>query len=181
MIDVAARFGDNLARLRKGADLSQEELSVRASLHRTEISQLERGLRIARVDTLVKLLARSKSQRRSFSSAWTGALGTCAMGRSWREVPDEGFIQSQRPPQSFIPHRDQTQALRTRASSHQPDPAPATRAQLPIEGPTETPSSHPSYSPTHYEPLRFVPGPPFGGPKRQEGSGVIALATPAVP
>jgi transcriptional regulator with XRE-family HTH domain len=55
MIDVAARFGDNLARLRRGADLSQEELSVRASLHRTEISQLERGLRIARVDTLVKL------------------------------------------------------------------------------------------------------------------------------
>jgi transcriptional regulator with XRE-family HTH domain len=56
MIDIAARFGDNLARLRRGADLSQEELSVRASLHRTEISQLERGLRIARVDTLVKLL-----------------------------------------------------------------------------------------------------------------------------
>jgi transcriptional regulator with XRE-family HTH domain len=55
MIDIAARFGDNLARLRRGADLSQEELSVRASLHRTEISQLERGLRIARVDTLVKL------------------------------------------------------------------------------------------------------------------------------
>jgi transcriptional regulator with XRE-family HTH domain len=56
MIDVAARFGDNLARCRKLADLSQEELSVRASLHRTEISQLERGLRTARVDTLVKLL-----------------------------------------------------------------------------------------------------------------------------
>jgi transcriptional regulator with XRE-family HTH domain len=56
MIDIAARFGDNLARCRKLADLSQEELSVRASLHRTEISQLERGLRTARVDTLVKLL-----------------------------------------------------------------------------------------------------------------------------
>jgi transcriptional regulator with XRE-family HTH domain len=55
MIDVAARFGDNLARLRRSADLSQEELSVRASLHRTEISQLERGLRVARVDTLIKL------------------------------------------------------------------------------------------------------------------------------
>jgi transcriptional regulator with XRE-family HTH domain len=55
VIDIAARFGDNLARVRKLADLSQEELSVRASLHRTEISQLERGLRIARVDTLVKL------------------------------------------------------------------------------------------------------------------------------
>jgi transcriptional regulator with XRE-family HTH domain len=54
-VDVAARFGQNLARSRKRADLSQEELSVRASLHRTEISQLERGLRLARVDTLVKL------------------------------------------------------------------------------------------------------------------------------
>lgn len=55
MIDIAARFGDNLARARRSADLSQDELSVRASLHRTEISQLERGLRLARVDTLVKL------------------------------------------------------------------------------------------------------------------------------
>lgn len=55
-MDIAAHFGDNLARCRKRADLSQEELSVRASLHRTEISQLERGLRIARVDTLVKLI-----------------------------------------------------------------------------------------------------------------------------
>ncbi|MFI5026391.1 MAG: helix-turn-helix domain-containing protein [Solirubrobacterales bacterium] len=55
-MDIAARFGDNLARCRKRADLSQDELSVRASLHRTEISQLERGLRLARIDTLVKLI-----------------------------------------------------------------------------------------------------------------------------
>ncbi|HXR30902.1 MAG TPA: helix-turn-helix transcriptional regulator, partial [Solirubrobacterales bacterium] len=48
-------FGDNLARCRKQADLSQDELALLASLHRTEISQLERGLRLARVDTLVKL------------------------------------------------------------------------------------------------------------------------------
>ena len=54
-MDVAAQFGDNLVRCRKLADLSQDELSVRASVHRTEISQLERGLRIPRVDTLVKL------------------------------------------------------------------------------------------------------------------------------
>jgi len=57
MIDFAARFGDNLARHRKRADLSQEELSYLASLHRTEISQLERGLRLCRIDTLVKLAA----------------------------------------------------------------------------------------------------------------------------
>jgi len=55
MIDIAAAFGENLAHVRKRAALSQEQLSVRASLHRTEISQLERGLRIARIDTLVKL------------------------------------------------------------------------------------------------------------------------------
>jgi transcriptional regulator with XRE-family HTH domain len=55
MIDIAALFGDNLARCRKRADFSQEELALRASLHRTEISNLERGLRLPRVDTLVKL------------------------------------------------------------------------------------------------------------------------------
>jgi transcriptional regulator with XRE-family HTH domain len=56
-VDIAARFGDNLARCRRRADLSQDELSVRASLHRTEVSQLERGLRLPRIDTLVKLTA----------------------------------------------------------------------------------------------------------------------------
>ena len=56
-MDIAAQFGDNLARVRRGADMSQDELSVRASVHRTEISQLERGLRVARIDTLAKLSA----------------------------------------------------------------------------------------------------------------------------
>lgn len=56
-MDLAAQFGDNLIRCRNRADLSQDELSVRASVHRTEISQLERGLRIARIDTLAKLCA----------------------------------------------------------------------------------------------------------------------------
>jgi transcriptional regulator with XRE-family HTH domain len=54
-MDIATRFGQNLRRCRIRAELSQEDLSVRASLHRTEISHLERGLRVARIDTLVKL------------------------------------------------------------------------------------------------------------------------------
>lgn len=54
-MDVATSFGRNLARCRKHAKLSQEELSVRASLHRTAVGQLERGERVARVDTLIKL------------------------------------------------------------------------------------------------------------------------------
>lgn len=56
-MNVAEQFGDNLARVRREADMSQDELSVRASVHRTEISQLERGLRVARIDTLIKLAA----------------------------------------------------------------------------------------------------------------------------
>lgn len=54
-MDIAASFGRNLARCRKRAGLSQEELAVRASLHRTAVGQLERGERVARVDTLIKL------------------------------------------------------------------------------------------------------------------------------
>jgi transcriptional regulator with XRE-family HTH domain len=56
--EVARVFGKNLRRLRRErAGISQEELSRLSSLHRTEVSQLERGLRVARVDTLVKLAA----------------------------------------------------------------------------------------------------------------------------
>jgi len=54
---VALRFGKNLARHRNDTGLSQEEVGIRAELHRTEISQLERGLRCPRIDTLVKLAA----------------------------------------------------------------------------------------------------------------------------
>jgi transcriptional regulator with XRE-family HTH domain len=54
-LDFATRFGHNLARCREHADLSQEELGMRAELHRTAVGQLERGQRIARADTLVKL------------------------------------------------------------------------------------------------------------------------------
>lgn len=53
--EVAIRFGRNLARARRVAALSQEELGNRASLHRTEIGMLEHGQRVARIDTVVKL------------------------------------------------------------------------------------------------------------------------------
>jgi transcriptional regulator with XRE-family HTH domain len=55
--DLALAFGKNLVRIRRLADVSQEELSLRAGLHRTEISQLERGLRLPRFDTILKLAA----------------------------------------------------------------------------------------------------------------------------
>lgn len=54
-VEIAARFGENLVRCRKRAGLSQEELGFLASLHRTEIGMLERGVRVAKIDTLIKL------------------------------------------------------------------------------------------------------------------------------
>jgi transcriptional regulator with XRE-family HTH domain len=54
-MEVATRFGENLRHLRKGADISQEELGLRCSLHRTEIGLLERGARVPRIDTLIKI------------------------------------------------------------------------------------------------------------------------------
>ncbi len=55
--EVAVKFGRNLFRCRRRAAMSQEELGKLASLHRTEIGLLERGGRIPRIDTLIKLAA----------------------------------------------------------------------------------------------------------------------------
>lgn len=54
-MSVAERFASNLRAARKRAALSQEQVGLLASLHRTEISQLERALRVPRIDTLIKL------------------------------------------------------------------------------------------------------------------------------
>lgn len=52
---LALRFGQNLSRARCAAGLSQELLGDLAAIHRTAVGQLERGERVARVDTLAKL------------------------------------------------------------------------------------------------------------------------------
>lgn len=54
-MSIAEVFGGNLNRARKRQGISQEELAVRASLHRTEIGLLERGERTPRIDTAIKL------------------------------------------------------------------------------------------------------------------------------
>lgn len=54
-MNIAERFGENVMIYRRRAGLSQEELGVMATVHRTEISQVERGLRLARIDTLIKI------------------------------------------------------------------------------------------------------------------------------
>lgn len=54
-VAIARHFGTLLRRERRLADLSQEALGYRASLHRTEIGLLERGGRTPRIDTLIKV------------------------------------------------------------------------------------------------------------------------------
>jgi transcriptional regulator with XRE-family HTH domain len=49
------RFAANLRRLRGEAGFSQEALAFRAGIHRTQISLLEGGERMPRVETLIKL------------------------------------------------------------------------------------------------------------------------------
>jgi len=90
MTDVAERFGENLRRLRKGTGISQEELGHRCSLHRTEIGLLERGARVPRVDTLIKI------------ASGLGVRIDCALlvGISWTPATTQagGFsIASQQP------------------------------------------------------------------------------------
>jgi transcriptional regulator with XRE-family HTH domain len=54
-VTPSERFGRNLRRLRRAAGLSQDQLAVRASVHRTQLSRMERGLSSPQLDTLVEL------------------------------------------------------------------------------------------------------------------------------
>lgn len=52
---VGVRFGQNLRRHRLQEGLSQEQLGVRAGVHRTEIGLLEKGGRVPGIDVAIRL------------------------------------------------------------------------------------------------------------------------------
>jgi transcriptional regulator with XRE-family HTH domain len=57
-VDIAARFGDNLVRARRAADLSQDELARLCGIHRTASWASSSVVCVfPRVDTLAKLCA----------------------------------------------------------------------------------------------------------------------------
>jgi ribosome-binding protein aMBF1 (putative translation factor) len=90
---VALRFGQNLRRCRQLAGLSQEELGERASLHRTEIGKLEKGERLARIDTLVRLAGAMSIRPEELVEGihWTPAqakYGTFTFGTPPRRADD---------------------------------------------------------------------------------------------
>lgn len=55
MDDIRARLAKNLRRLRKEKDLSQEQFAFEAQIHRTYISDLERGARNPTIIIVEKL------------------------------------------------------------------------------------------------------------------------------
>jgi transcriptional regulator with XRE-family HTH domain len=54
---VTRHFAKNLVSQRRRSDLSQIATAERSGLHRTEISLLERGLRVPQLDTIVQVAA----------------------------------------------------------------------------------------------------------------------------
>lgn len=78
--EVAVRFGENLLRSRRLAGLTQEEAAIRASLHRTEVSMLERGERVPRLDTAIRL-----------AEAVEAKIGDLASGIGW--APGAGAVR----------------------------------------------------------------------------------------
>jgi transcriptional regulator with XRE-family HTH domain len=77
----------HLRRHRKAAGLSQEETAVRASLHRTAVGQLERGERVARVDTLIKLAGSLEIEPGELLTGLSWQPGGTRFGRF--ELPDD--------------------------------------------------------------------------------------------
>ncbi len=59
MADIQKRFGDKLREIRKQKGLSQEGLALKSGLHRTYISDIERGSRnvsLKNIDKIAKAL-----------------------------------------------------------------------------------------------------------------------------
>ena len=54
---VVLRFAENVVALRRRSAITQEDAAGAAGLHRTEISLLERGLRVPGLDTIVRVAA----------------------------------------------------------------------------------------------------------------------------
>lgn len=55
MVNIKKKLGDKIRQIRKTNKISQEELAFRASLHRTYISDVERGHRNVSLENIEKI------------------------------------------------------------------------------------------------------------------------------
>ena len=84
--ELACQLGQSLRRERRRAGLSQEVLAFQAGLHRTAVGQLERGKRVARVDTLIRLAGAMGVPAGDLLADVTWTPGTYSQG-VYRHVP----------------------------------------------------------------------------------------------
>ena len=55
MLNIQKKFGQRIRELRQQKSISQEELAFRCSLHRTYISDIERGMRNVSLKNIEKI------------------------------------------------------------------------------------------------------------------------------
>lgn len=87
---VAEGFKTNLKRHRERAGYSQEELGFLAGIHRTEVGMLERGIRIPRIDTLIKLASALEVPPGELLAGIEWAPGRVRFGSFTIGDPEEG-------------------------------------------------------------------------------------------
>jgi transcriptional regulator with XRE-family HTH domain len=101
VLAVAERFGENLRRVRRREDLTQEELAKRASLHRTAIGLLENAHRVCRADTLIQL-----------AGAMEVPPGELLAGIAWIPAPEtEGTFSFNSSPRTRQPRQLSSPAI----------------------------------------------------------------------
>jgi len=86
--DLPRCFGRTMALIRERAGLSQEAVGFRASLHRTEIGMLERGIRMPRLDTIVKIAGALEVEPGELLAGMAWTPGYTSTGR-FRPPTDE--------------------------------------------------------------------------------------------
>jgi transcriptional regulator with XRE-family HTH domain len=78
-MDAAKRFATNLIQHRKRANLTQEELGLRAAINRSQVGKLEMGKTLPRLDTLLKL-----------AGALDAPVGDLTKGIAWKPPQSDG-------------------------------------------------------------------------------------------
>ena len=87
--ELAERFGRSLWRCRRQSGMSQAELACLIDLHPVEISLLERGRRVPRLDTILKVAAGVQASPCVLLAGLRWQPGYTVEGRFWIEERSE--------------------------------------------------------------------------------------------
>ena len=91
---LAECFGANLAKARRAADVSQDELACRSMTHRTAISQIERGLSLPGLDSALKFAAVLETTLDELLEGIAWEAPEMAVGKS--QFPDQASVNAER-------------------------------------------------------------------------------------